>query len=258
MSGLLRSEWIKLTTVRTTWWLAVALVGLLLLSTLLPLLVSPTGTPPPVDDPTLQIAVLHAGSQAGTFALILGIIGAAGEYRQSMITPTLLATPRRGEVVAGKSLVYGFAGLLLGVLAFAVAAIVLAAVAGPASLGIPAGDVARVVGGGLAFCLLSGVLGVGLGFLIRSQVGALSVALVLVLVAEPIVQAFAPGVGRWLMGVSGQALAGVEATVRVVPADAQAPTVRYLSQGVGGAVFLGYVALASAIGSWRLRRQDVG
>lgn len=258
MSGLVRAEWWKLTTVRTAGWLALALVGLMLLASLLPLLVSPPGVPgpPQVDDPALQLSVLFSGAQAATFALILGIIGAAGEYRQGLITPTLLVTPVRGQMVAGKVIVYAVAGFLLGVIALAVAALAVLVVAGPGDLGIPAADWARVVLGSLAFATLSGPLGVGLGFLIRSQVGALAVALVAILVVEPLVSAFLPDVGPWLMGTAGQALAGVELVRGGQPPGVQ--SLPYLSQGVGGLVVAGYAGVLALLGYWRLRTQDIG
>lgn len=258
MRGLLRAEWVKLTTTRTTIWLLVALLALMLLSTLLPLLASPQGTQPLPGDPGLQRIVLYSGSRAATFALILGIIGAAGEYRHSTITPTLLVSPNRGRVLSAKAVLYAVAGIVLAAGSFAVAAIVLVAVAGPADVTLGGGEVTRLVLGGLAFSALSGGLGIGLGFLVRSQVGALSLALVVLLVAEPIVQVFLPDVGRWLLGFAGQALAGASMiAVPINAPDAPARGLSYLSQTTGGLVVLGYTVLVLGLGYWRLRKQDV-
>jgi ABC-2 type transport system permease protein len=51
---------------------------------------------------------------AGLFMLILGVVGAAGEYRHGTITSTFLVAPDRCRVVVGKAIAYGLAGLFAG------------------------------------------------------------------------------------------------------------------------------------------------
>ena len=52
-------------------------------------------------------------------ALVLGVLIITGEYRHKTVTPTFLAEPRRGRVVASKLTVGFGAGLLMGVLTMA-------------------------------------------------------------------------------------------------------------------------------------------
>ncbi len=75
---------------------------------------------PPLDRNSLS-QILH-GPYAIVVgaALLLGILGTAGEFRHQTITSTLLAAPRRGRLVTAKVLVHAGLGAALAVVASAV------------------------------------------------------------------------------------------------------------------------------------------
>src|SRR3546814_17112605 len=93
----LRSEWIKLSTLRSTWWsigiVAALTIGIALLIALA------------INDPDflgiqavvlpIQFTMLLAG--------ILGVIAVTGEYSTGMIRSTLTADPIRGSVLSAKA-----------------------------------------------------------------------------------------------------------------------------------------------------------
>jgi len=158
---------------------------------------------PPLDRHSLS-QILHGpfAVVAGA-ALLLGILGTAGEFRHQTITSTLLVAPRRGRLVAAKVLVHAGLGATLAVVACTASQVV--AVPWLSSQGIPLGapiDVVRVLVGGIAAAALFGAAGAGLGALLGSQTAAVSVSLVWLLAVEGLVVSLTstPTLHEWLPG----------------------------------------------------------
>jgi len=212
---LLLTELLKLRTTRLWWGLALSLLGLTALGGILTLIFT-TGEVPgfALGTESAQRSLFGTGGFCTIFALVFGIIGMAGEYRQGTVTPTFLASPIRWRVVATKAAAFGIAGLLFGA-----AASLLAALIAYAGLGIKGfdvvlsgGDIATILGGTTASAALYGVIGVGIGALIPNQIGALIAALVEQLIAEPLLFGFFPEQGRFLVGGASSILSGAPST----------------------------------------------
>ncbi len=152
--------------------------------------------------------VVRSASSGMFFVLVLGILAVAGEVRHKTITATFLVTPNRGRVVAAKLAVYALAGLAFGALASALTL----AVALPwlAIKDIPlagrADDIALTVLGILLAGALYGLVGVGVGALVRNQVAAVTVSLLWLLIVEGLLVGLLPSVGRWLPSGAATAL----------------------------------------------------
>jgi hypothetical protein len=136
--------------------------------------------------------LVGAGYEAGVvMAPVLGVICITTEYRHKVLTSTLLVNPRRPEVLTAKVI----ASLLWAVL-MCVASLALVAAMGIPLLVSQGGSVSALydqigaVVPGLfgAYALLS-VYGMGIGTLVRNQIGGVILALGLTLVLEPIVVA---------------------------------------------------------------------
>jgi ABC-2 type transport system permease protein len=189
------SEWIKFRSLRSTLFTLLAAiictVGLgLLISWLRANNFRHNGiTPGPHFDLTLislrgiYLAQLPIG--------VLGVLVITGEYSTGMIRATLAAVPRRLPVLWAKAIVFAaVVFVLLGIaslLAFLGGQAFLSNAGFHATLSSP--GAARAVLGGALYLMVIGLLGVGLGFLVRNTAGAISALFGLLLVLPPVVAA---------------------------------------------------------------------
>jgi ABC-2 type transport system permease protein len=248
-----RMEWLKLRSVRSTWWtLVVFAVGLLALAILVLNHVHWT-TMSTADrasfDPTNDG---FAGLLIGQLALgVLGVLAIATEFSSGMIRATFTAAPRRPVVLAAKAAVFTAAALAAGeILAFASFAVgeaVLKSPAPHASLAQP--GVLRAVLLAGVYPALIGLIGLGLGAIIRHTAGAISavvgVLFVLPLILVPLGTSIQDSVGKYLpMPIAENSLTAVKAQANA------------LSPGVGLALLCGYAAVVLAVGGWALARRD--
>lgn len=243
MTRQLRAELLKLRSTRTTFGLALGMVALVLLVSLVAGLTMPLVD---LSRPENQRTVLGAGQTATLFAALVGVMAVTTEFRYGTIRSTLLVEPRRVRVLASKLLAALLAGLLFGIfaegLAFAIGRIVLSGRDVPLALG----DRAQVhlgLGTVAATALWAG-LGVGVGAIVRHQVGAIVGLLAWIFVAESLLFGLVPSVGRYAPGPAGRPLAGDSAA-------------HLLSPSAGGALLVGYAIALAAVGAALMLRRDV-
>ncbi|MGO8877819.1 MAG: ABC transporter permease subunit [Acidimicrobiales bacterium] len=253
---LVRSEWTKLRTVRsTTWTLGLTVVigiGISALAT------AETrahwSTMSPVSRATLDPTQI---SLAGTFfcQLVLGVLGVlvmSSEYTTGTIRATFAAAPRRPLVLLAKVLVFGGVVLALSeavaLCSFFLGQVLLSAPATHASLSTP-GAVTAVVGTGLYLCVM-GLFALALATLIRHTAGAVSayvgILLVLPLIMEALPSALQNAMNRFWPAVIGSRL--LNATT--------GGTAFTFSPWVGFAVLCGYTFVLLVIGGLLLVRRD--
>jgi len=174
---------------------------------------SPQSGIPPVESDAFSQLALAGGANAVVFFLILGIIGMTQEYRHRTATPTFLVTPKRGQVVLSKLLTYLGISLLFAVLVNAVVVAValpwLSAKGAALSL---SGENLEVLLSSIGGAALYGMVGVGVGALLRNQVAAVVGALIYLFVAEPILRSVPATDGAYTF-LPGGALESITATV---------------------------------------------
>ncbi|MEV6103343.1 ABC transporter permease [Streptomyces sp. NPDC051940] len=170
-SGVLRSEWTKLWSLRSTWY-SLASVAVLTLG--LGLVIGATyEDSPELDDPVL---VTLFGLQFGQMMVaVLGVLATAGEWSTGMARASFAAVPRRLPVLWAKAAVLGAAvfavGLVTAFVTFPVAQQLLAGTQLEAALGDD--GVVRGLFGAAAMLSLTALLGLGLGALLRSTPAAI-------------------------------------------------------------------------------------
>ena len=190
MSGVLRAEWIKLRSLRSTWYsLLVALLITDGLGTLFAGLhahrmqndVGPGGKiffdATEVSLRGIFLAQLAIG--------VLGVLVITGEYSTGMIRSSLSAVPRRQPVLIAKAVMFAVPVFVLSLIAtllgFLLGQQAQASTHLQASLSTP--GAMRAIFGAALYLTLIGLLGVALGFLVRNTAGAIASLFGVVLVA---------------------------------------------------------------------------
>lgn len=197
---LVRSEWIKFTTVRSTWW-SIALV--IVLSVGLSLLMaasyasfasdSAEAGMPQGNAVAVQVIVFST-VLTQLLAVILGAITVTGEYSTGMIRSTLTAAPGRGGALLAKALIVGVTLFVTSAIVFAITAVVTGPILTTNALDLSDPDTSLMpLLGAASYLALMAMMGVGIGFIIRNGPGALAVGIGLVFVA-PLVVSFFPRV----------------------------------------------------------------
>jgi len=194
-SGILRSEFCKLRSVRSTYWTLLAalssnVVLAALLAIFLPSRLS-ASTKAATDSTRVSLGGLHFSQVA---IGVLGVLVITSEYGSGMIRATLAAVPQRRLMLAAKTIVFTVTALFTGILTcfaayFTFQALLPAGDAMRTSLGDP-GVLRAVTGAGL-FLTVLGLFGLGLGIIIRSSAGAIA-ALFGALFVPPLIMTLLP------------------------------------------------------------------
>jgi ABC-2 type transport system permease protein len=241
--GLLHSEWTKLATVRSTWWCAgvyaVVVLGLGWLAAAV------TDRAPRAD---IAVTVALTGFGIGQLVLVVqGVLAGAGEFTTGMAVASFGAVPRRSRLLAAKVAVLGLAVAALSTV-LAVACLLASRVLTVVDGGTPLTDpgVLRALGLQVAVAVLTTVLSVALGTLLRSVAGGTGLVVALVLVLPPLLVADGR---RWAV-LAGEALPALR-----VGAD---PFLAGPDGWPAGLAALGAWALAGwALAAVLLERRDV-
>lgn len=256
-AGLLRSEWTKIRSLRSTGWsllmLAVVTIGFTVLLTALTMAQWAT------FDPAQKLAiladpgrlVLGAGFQLGQLAVcVLGVLVVTGEYSSGTIRASLLAVPTRTPMLAAKAAVFAalvfVVGELTAIPTFFLGAAILHSRA-PVSIGDP-GVLRAMVGVGLYLAVLA-VFAVAVGALVRHTAGAITGIVGLVLVIAPLSQLLPGSVGRHIHAYLPSEAGSLIASPHQAATD-------LLSPGQGFGVFCLQTAVLITIAGYLLKRRD--
>ena len=248
MTAVVRSELLKIRTTRGWWAYLVVLVALVGI-----------GAAAEVGSRSLdersgldfQYALVDLIGISSLLAIILGITIVTTEFRHGTITPTLLATPGRERVLAGKAI----AGLLIAILFAAMAIIVVLVVASiytsidGGQLELADGEVVKRAATNVLGVVLWLLMGLAIGSVVHSQVAALVGTLVWLFLVETL-----------LVGLFS--LLDIDAVQEYLPfhaldgADGTGGD-NLLSYGPALAVTIGWIAVLGAAGAVRTSRRDI-
>jgi ABC-2 type transport system permease protein len=245
MTTILRSEWTKVRSLRSTVW---TLATMALLVPAFAVIVGATKSLQP-DDTILGGSLTGAGGGL-IAAAVFGVLVMSGEYSSGSIHSTITATPRRSRVLAAKAVLV--AGLVFPI---AVLSAFVSFQIGQLFLGggdYPTGDpFPALLGVGLCFSA-AGLVGLALATMLRHTAGAVTAAIAVVLLPALI----GPLFGDWQGWVAGSS--PVSALEKLSQTSDAAPEVVGTLGAWSSLALVGcYAAVALAAGAWLLRTRDV-
>ncbi|MFC3501121.1 ABC transporter permease subunit [Micromonospora krabiensis] len=190
--------------------------------------------------------------------MLLGIIVVTSEFFHQTVTTTFLTSPHRSAVMAAKLVAAALLALLFWVVTTGINLVAGSAVLKAIGVGSQLGNAAawEAIGlNGLAY-LLWGILGVGLGVLIRSQIGATVTGILLYLGgtigAAIAISVLASRFGDWINDLQ-LLVPSLASSLMVTGAEIPGNPPRW----AGAVVLIGYAVVAGAIGTLTLRRRDI-
>jgi ABC-type transport system involved in multi-copper enzyme maturation permease subunit len=249
------SEWTKLRTLRSTVYALLAAVAFLIGFAILVPSVVTAHWPPRDPQDALTFDPVGVSLVGGFFAqLAIGVLGVlimTGEYATGMIRATLAAVPTRLPVLWAKALVYGITSLVLSTIAAIIAFFIGQAILSSKHIETTWGSphVARAVFGSALYLAGVGLLGLGLGALLRNTAGAISTLFALLFVV-PVVVHFLPSswsdaISKYLPSNAGQVIT-----------NSRSLDPHSLGAWTGLGVFFLYALVALVLASIALLRRD--
>lgn len=250
-ANILRSEFRKLRSVRSTFWTLLAAVVFNVALAALGAVFLP-GALSAQEKATVDVIRLSlAGIHLSQIALgVLGVLVITSEYRTGMIRASLSAVPQRRLLLASKAIVFTATALVVGISSSFAAYFVFQAFLSDNSLQSSIGDpgVVRAVTGGGLYLTMLGLLGLGLGAIIRASAGAIA-ALFSLLFVPPILLQLLPRSWQTTIGP----YTPMEAGSQIFIVDPHAGS---LPAWTGFGLFCLYAAVALTIGAGLINHRD--
>jgi ABC-2 type transport system permease protein len=246
-----RMEWIKLRSLRSTWWT----LGITVAATAGIGVQAGTSAKNSASADNLVSNTLVGALLGILLVSVLGVLVMTGEYSSGMIRPTLAAAPRRPLLLAAKAAVFGAVALIVGEVASFASFFASAMAVGH---GIPAlalsqpGVLRAVVLTGASYCLI-GLLGLGAGAIIRNTAAGIVVLVVGVYVVAQLggkivnMARYAP------IQIVQDSLGRIQQPACIGNGG---PCPHLLSPWAGLGMLCLYAAVALIIGGWLLARRD--
>ncbi len=238
--SLLRSEWIKLATTRTTW--VMLGIGLLCEGLFAGLFVGLASFADigDVDELITGLGLLM------TLMLVLGVLVITTEFRHGTSSSTFLVAPRRWPVLVAKLGACLLIGLVAGLLFVLVnGGLALPLYSGRGGTLPPTSELVEVYAGVIASFALLCAFGLGIGAIIRNQVGAIIAVIAVFFVVSSLPELLPGSIGEYF---PAQAVGSLHGRVE---GDGT------LTQLTGGLVLAGWSLLVFAIGTALVVKRDL-
>jgi ABC-type transport system involved in multi-copper enzyme maturation permease subunit len=258
MPGVIRSEWTKIRSVRSTYWTLIVLVvvgiglgALICYATENRFTHLGHGAGLGFDATARS---LTAFSELGQLVMmVLGAMAITAEYTTGMIRTSLTTMPRRGTVYAAKGLVFGVMAFVVSIvtafIAFFLGQSILHSTGASATLSDP--NVLRAIIGTALYVTVIGLMSFAFGAIIRHTAGTIAtmvgVLFILPLIVEVLPSDWTNDVNKWLPGSAGGQLMATVA--------GSSDSTLFSAWGQFG-VTVGYTVILLIIGAFLFRKRD--
>lgn len=272
-AGVLHSEWIKLRSIRSTWW---ALGALLALTVGVGVQVSSSLSFGGIDEDiardasqSLAVYAMTVSTDLGALIVsVLGVLVIAGEYGTGMVRSTLVAVPRRVPVLFGKMIVLAVTTFVVSAAALAITVPISTALLSGNDVAVDLSDAQYWIAllGAAGYLVAVALIALCLGVIIRNSAGGIAVALGLLLAAPLVLglmlglapQAWLENVAMLLPSNAGSILFGYPAEQSWVnPAETVDRSGWITEPWQGGAVLAVWVIGLLAAAGVLFKRRDV-
>ena len=255
-AGVVRGEWIKLLSLRSTWWtlaITVALMALIALAASASLADivgdGPVGAPLPHG-----AELVTTGSQLGIVTVaVLGALLMTGEYSTGMVRSTLAAVPSRLPVLAAKGIVLTVVTVAVAIVSIAASYLLARPFLDDHGL-VPALDDAQtwqVFGGTIYFFVVTALVALGIATVLRHTAGSITAVLGLLLLLPGVLQFISID---WVQDVTS--MLPLPASFAFLGVSGAMGGNELLTPWEGVGVVAAYAVVALAAGAVLLRRRD--
>ena len=252
---VLRSEWLKFRSLRST--LYTSLTAVVLTIGISALMSALTASQYPTYSPAEKASVDPIGTSLAGFSFavvafgVLGVLLMSGEYSTGMIRSSLTVVPRRLPVLWAKLAVFAAVTFSVSLVTSLVSFFLGQALLDGQHIGVTlsaTGALRSVIGAAL-YVTVAGMIGVALGALLRNTAAGISIFAAVFFVIPPLMNLLPFSVrahsAQYLPSNAGQALWGGAYGVA-----------HPLSPWTGFALLCGYAVILIGAAAWRLRRAD--
>jgi ABC-2 type transport system permease protein len=265
LARVIRSEWIKFTSLRSTYWTSGIILFLWLAIALLLAVsadfmqVGPDGQPIETTAEMNQYITMSAVTAGVTFGVLVagiqGVLAITGEYSTGMIRSSLAAVPGRLAVFIGKGVVLFVWMFLLGAVSSLGAYLVAYPFLAADDLAAPLGsEELLVMLGAAAYLGIVALVGLGFGTLVRSGAGGIAIVVGLLLVLPGVLQLLSIWIEEildfipYLLDSAGGAMMAIPGNELAMQSE--------LSPGVATLVAVAWAAVALIAGAVALKSRD--
>jgi len=214
-TGILRSEWIKLRSLRSTWWSFGIIFAIQIgMAVLFSLTATDRFAQISGDEATnAAVSVTTVGLLFGQLVIaVLGVLVISGEYATGQIRSSFMAVPSRLPVLAAKAIVFSIATFVVTLVSIVVAYLVTMPIL--AGVGVQANPFDGALWlhflGAVAYLVFIGLVSLGIGAALRSTPGGIAASLGLMLVVPTVFQlipaAWSTTLAEWLPSSAGRNL----------------------------------------------------
>jgi len=202
------------------------------------------------------VDTVYANAVSGyIFAMLLGVLVVAGEFRHGTAVATFVAAPKRGRVLLAKMVAAGIAGLALQSVATATGLLsgYIALLFYPDAARASPEIFINTALSGVVSGVVLGILGAAIGALLRSQVLALMGVLLWLFALEPIMLLLFPAIGKYFLTALVTAIMALDVESEVV----NFTTDSFLSPLTAALFLLGYAVVFAILALVSSMRRDI-